>query len=979
MLGPLELWRDGKRLPLGPPKERCLLALLLYAAGRPVPADRLLDRIWDGEPPPSGAAALQPLVSRLRTRLRPVLGERAELPHLSRTYRLDVPEESVDLHRSRRLERRARQLARQGAAGEAAGLLREAEALWRGEPFAEFPGERTASLRQRLGEEHRALREFRIGLELDQGRHHELIGELREMTDEHPTSEGVHGQLMRALYRCGRHTEALAVYHRLRHRLHRKSGLPPLPELQRLHQQILEHDSASLAPPAAPTPSERAAPRATAPAPVTAALRCPDTLLRDIPTFTGRRDELRVLLAENDPDTTALPVTVVHGLAGVGKTALATHAAHRMKERYPDGRYHIDLRSHGPQPAGLSEVLASLLLENGMDPENLGGGLAERAALWRSQMADRRALLLIDDAENSAQVRPLLPGSPTCRVIVTSRHRLTDLEGAGWLALDVPTQAEATALFARVTGSAGASDNDAVRRVVDLCGRHPLAVGMAAAQLRHREPLQAEDLADRLAGTDPLDETDGVPAVGNAFRMSYAELGSTTREAFRLLALHPGPDLTEHAAAAVCGAAPAAVRRCLRELTDCHLLEEPLPDRYRFHDLVRNFARGLGRSSDSSAAREAALLRLLDYFLTVADRADRLAHPARRRMDIRPGNPPPAVPALADADDGGSWLDTERANLLAAADAAALMPTAHAGLFPHVLARAFDTWGMWNVAIRLADAALATWRRRGDAAAEALCLVEQASALWNQGRRDDALHRAEQALAMSRQTEDRWVLAEALTTMGRAHHFAGRREEGDRCLDEALVLHRAEGNRRGEAESLNIRGVARGVDGQHAAAVRHFRAVLDIEKAIENRYGQTKALNNLGEIHYRRGRHGEALDYYQQALALARSAGGRQQLANLYHNLGCVHDALGDTERAFAYLFKALHSCRTIPDPRCEAEYLVGLGRAYRNSGRHEEALAHFERAERLARETGNHDGLRAALNALTEARTAASRPGHQH
>ncbi|WP_157916264.1 AfsR/SARP family transcriptional regulator [Streptomyces xinghaiensis] len=971
MLGPLELWTDGARLPLGPPKERCLLALLLYAAGRPVPADRLMDRIWDGEPPPSGTAALQPLLSRLRRRLRPVLGERAELPHFSRTYRLDVPEESVDLHRSRRLENRARELAREGDTGAAAGLLREAEALWRGEPFAEFPGAWAASLRDRLGEEHRALREFRVGLELDHGRHHELIGELREMTDEHPTAEVLHGQLMRALYRCGRHTEALAVYHRLRHRLHRKSGLPPLPELQRLHQQILQHDSASLAPPA-----PAALP---APAPVPSAGRCPDTLIRDIPTFTGRRDELRTLLAEDDPRATALPVTVVHGLAGVGKTALAVHAAHLLKDRYPDGRYHIELRSHGPRPAGPSEVLASLLLKNGMHPENLRGGLDELAALWRSQMADRRALLVIDDAEDSAQVRPLLPGSPACRVIVTSRHRLTDLEGAASLALDVPTEAEATALFARVTGSAGASDHGAVRRVVDLCGRHPLAVWLAASQLRHRDPWQAGDLADRLAAAGALDETDGVPAVGNAFRMSYAELSSATREVFRLLALHPGPDLTEHAAAAVCGTDPAAVRRSLRELTGCHLLEEPLPDRYRFHDLVRNFARGLGRRTDSSAERDAALRRLLDYFLTVADRADRLAHPARRRIDVRPGTPPPAVPVLADADDGGSWLDAERANLLAAADAAASLPTAHAGLFPHVLARAFDTWGIWNVAARLSEAALVTWRRRGDAAAEALCLVEQASALWNQGRHDDALHRAEQALAVSRATGDRWVRAEALTAMGRAHHIAGRRDEGDRCLDEALALHRAAGDRRGEAEALNVRGIAMALDGRHAAAAQHFRAVLDIEEEIGNRPGQIKALNNIGEVHRLRERHGDALHYYRQALALTRSVGGRQQLANLYNNLGLVHDALGEPDRALDYLLRAMDSCRTSPDPRCETEYLVSIGTVYRKTGRHEEAEAHFTRAERLARETGNRDGLRAARNALAGARAAASRPGHRH
>lgn len=601
ILGPLELWVDGTQCRLGTLKERCVLAMLLDAAGAPVSVDTLIDRLWDGRPPRSATQTLHTYMARLRSRLHSALGQQVRVSRSARTYRLQVEEGLVDLHRFRALVKRAHTMVARGENGQAIALLREAEALWRGEPFCEFPGEWAVNHQRRLVEERRAGRELCITLELDEGHHHDLVGELREMAADHPGSETIHRQLMLALYRCGRHSESLEVFRGFRLWL-RERGLFPGPAMEGLHQQILKHDTAPL--------------RVTAAHPPVASLRPPDSLVRDVDGFTGRRDEMRTLLEDKPPTGTALPLIVIHGMAGVGKTALAVHVGHLMGDRYPDGRYFVELGAHGPQPArDPDEVLAGLLQENGTESRDLPQGLAERRALWRRQMAGRRALLILDDAQDAAQVRLLLPGAPTCRVIVTSRRHLAALEGARSLALEVPGTAEAVDLFTRIAGRPRTSDRNALHRVVNLCDRHPLALQLSASQLRHRGSWDLDDLAERL--TETLSAHSGVgtaPNVASAFEVSYAGLTDFSRGLFRFLALHPGPDLTEHVGAALSGADVSLVRRGMDELVDCHLLEEPVRNRYCFHDLVRNFALGLGERNplrERAPRRGTAALGLL--------------------------------------------------------------------------------------------------------------------------------------------------------------------------------------------------------------------------------------------------------------------------------------------------------------------------------------------------------------------------------
>ena len=969
ILGPLELWSDGRAHPLGSAKERRVLAILVTRVGAAVPVETLIDRVWDGEPPPSAADTLHSYISRLRSRLRAAVGDRASLDHVSRTYSLRVDPATVDLRRFQRLERQGRTAAEEGDTDRAVELLREAEALWRGEePLAGLSGEWAANLREQLAEERRAVQEIRIRLELALGRHGRLIGELQELASRSPVVEPVVADLMTALYRCGRSSEALTAYHRARRRLRDELGLDPSAGLDELHQRILRRDPTLL--PCDPVRRHRTAGPATRPSP-------PDNLLRDIPDFTGREDELRRLITETASDAgTALPLSVVHGMPGVGKTSLVVHAGHLLRDEYPDGALYLNLQAHSQQrPLEPGQALAQLLLAIGVRAERLPRECEERAALWRERMARSRVLLILDDARDAAQVRPLLPGAATCRVLVTSRHHLHDLEGARSLSLDVPTAAEAAALFVRVAGAGRISDFGALRQVVELCGCHPLALQLAASRFRHRDGWGIRDLADRLVQTSgapgEIDLPEGVSA---AFSFSYAELSPEHRHLLRSLALHPGPDLTLAVGCALTGSSPTDVRRGIDELTDGHLIEEVAKDRYRLHDLVRGFGRRAGLHEDSAEARTDALGRLMDFHLDVSDRADRLAHPHRRRLDVAPAHPAEYGPVLLDVGDGQAWLDVERSNLLAAARSAAALSTSHSALFPHVLAHAFHTWGSWETAAELYPVALSSACE--DPALTAQLLVEYAAVLWSQGSHEAALRQASEALAIGVEHGDLWAQAQAHVQVGRAHLVSGRRDEASAHLRRALALHESVGSRSGAADTLNLQAISLAYAGRYEEALSHFHAIRSIREKIGDPRGELRALNNIGEIHALTGNHDKARAYYEQSLALVRRFGGRQELAILLGNLGGVCLAAGAVDQALDYYRRSLESHRATGDPRCEADALINIGTAYGVIGRHHEAVVHFTLADRIATRIGDHYGRQRSLAGAAAAEFGAGRYG---
>lgn len=1010
-LGPLELWHQGRQYPLGSLKERSVLAVLLYARGDPVAIDTLVERVWDDdEPPVTAVETLQTYLSRLRSRLRRAVGGLAVLERPSpRRYRLRVEHaDDVDLVRLQRLRAEARAAAGRGDREHAVGLLHTAESLWRGEPFAEFTGGWAASARARLTEDHRRVREERIRLELELGRHADLLGELHELVSLNPLAQQAVAALMLALYRSGRDGEALAVYRTTRRHLSEELGIDPGAELQALQSRILSQDPTLREPgPAAVVPG--AGPGAAGRAPDRSVAPLGSSLPRSTRDFTGRTGELDILLAEPVPDGngTALPVTVVHGMPGIGKTALIVHAAHRMRDRYPDGQFYVDLRAYSDQPPyDPADALAFLLHAVGV-PDPLPVTLDERAARWREWTAQHRVLVVLDNARDAEQVRPLLPGSPDCHALVASRNRLAELDGATSLHLDVLSVSEAASLFARIAGAARVSDTATLRRVVELCGCHPLALQLHASRFRHRDTWDLEYVADRLDGaTDRLDEFD--ERVAAALQLSYADLDESARRLFRLLALHPGPDIPLEAAMALSGdVEPGVLRRAADALLDRHLLDERVRDRYQLHDLVRAFGDRLSRGEDPPPERRAASRRLVSYYLTAADHADRLAHPRRRRRHVPPELTAPITPGFARAcrqtpacpapalraDEGSSttgpggphtesaadgasvWLNVERGNLLAVARMAAAEFPEFAALFPHVLAHSLGHWGTRDITAELHAAALSALRSGGDRPALAQTLVEQASALARENH-SAALAAATEALTLFEGLADPQGRAEALFEMGRAHLGAGRGEACLRELDRALVLYRAVGDRHGVAATLNVQGTARVHRAEYAEATHCFRTMLGINQELRDRHGEAVAWNNLGDIRLALGLHEEARDHYERALALMREVGGKKERAILDTNLGAVYHATGQPGRALACFRRALASHRAGGDAIGEVNTLICLGETYAGSGHVEEALDHFRAAEEVARRIDNSYERQRALLGIAETQYTEGRLG---
>ncbi|WP_405549058.1 BTAD domain-containing putative transcriptional regulator [Streptomyces microflavus] len=1011
-LGPLELWHGHQQHMLGSVKQRCVLAVLVHARGEPVAMDTLMERVWGDEPPRTGPDTLQTYLSRLRGHLRDAVGPLVRLDRIPpRLYQLRMSDQNdLDLVRFQRFRTEAAVAAEQGRTDWAVGLLRTAENLWRGEPLTESSSEWAASVRTRLVEDHRHVREERIRLELELGRHADLIGELRELAAESPLAEGVVGSLMLALHRSGRHSEALALYRTTRTRLREGLGMEPGADLRALHQRILEQDRGLTQPreatvtvtaPATPPPSPPEPPAAPArqPPPGPAAPAGPvappgpvapagpvgpvvrNNLPRDTRDFTGRTRELELLRDGLAGDGYALPLAVLHGMPGIGKTALAVHAAHRLADAYPAGQLYVDLHGFsGRRPFDPAEALALLLHAVGAGgklPETLDG----RAAEWREWTARNRVLVVLDNARDAAQVRPLLPGSAGCLAIVTSRNRLSGLDGATSLLVDALPAQEAAALFSRIAGAARTSrDPEALGLLVDACGRHPLATTLLAGRFRHREIWDLRHLLERLAqSSDRLDEFDEEVFV-SAFRFSYAELAPGTRRLLRLLALHPGPDITAAAAAALSGAwvgpggGAEGVRRSIEELLDCHLLAEPLLGRYQLHDLTRAFALRMCTAEEPESARDEALGRLLGHYLTSAHRAHRLTHPRRRALEPEPEQLCLYAAEFEDSQEAAAWLEAERANLLAAARTAAAEDLDQAALFPHALAPSLRIWGSWAVSNELYGAAVEALRSRGNPSLLAQTLVEAADVLAQTGP-GEALSCAGEALALFQDLEDPAGCADASLQASRAHLAAGHTGPTLRMAARALALYRQLGDLHGEADCLNIEGAALYQEGRYDEALGRARLTLQIHEGTGDLLGQVRALNNIGEIHHLRGHVEYAHDHFERSRVLAQLHGGGQELAILDTNLGTVYQAMGDTPRALASFRRALESHRARGDGLGEANALISMGSAHTESGDSGEALLHFTLAEEVARSIDSAYERTRALLGVADVQHTSDRP----
>ncbi|MCA2217138.1 ATP-binding protein [Jidongwangia harbinensis] len=700
-----------------------------------------------------------------------------------------------------------------------------------------------------------------------------------------------------------------------------------------------------------------------------AQVRVQDRLPQDLAGFTGRTGELdRLHRAARAGE--AVVISAIEGMAGVGKTQLAVHAGHQLHREQPFERVlFVDLRGFDPDPtqppADPAAVLDGFLRLLGMPGQEIPHDLDARAAAYRDRLAGIRALVVLDNAATVEQVRPLLPATPGCLTLVTSRRNLADLPLATHLSVDVFTLDEALTFLARaVQGIPPGADPRAPARIVRRCGYLPLALSLVAAHIRGTPGWTLTDHADRLDERHRERRVD--TGVELALHQSYQHLPAARQQIFRLLTLHPGHDFDAYAAAALTGTEVDAVGEDLRHLCGDHLLQSAAPGRFVFHDLVRAYATAQARDEDRPSARRHALTRLLDHLLHTAGAATHTLFPAERhrRSQIRP--PDTAVPPVDDPVAALAWLDVERANLIAAAGHAADhgWPSHTTGLAA-TLWRYLDAGGHHGAAAVLHTLARRAASDTGDRAAEAQALNNLGAVDWRRGRYQQAAGLHERALRLCREVGDREGTARALGNLGIIYWGLSRFEHAADHLQQALDIHRELGSRDREGFTLNNLGLILQRLGRYPQAIEHHQQALTLHRDIQDRCGEGYALDSLGLVHLRLGRHREATRLLRQALALFREIGAREGEGYALDTLGLVHLRLGRPERAVEHHRQALALYRQIGAREGEAYALTNLGGALQRLGRHGPAIEHHRQALAVFREMSDRGGETTALNSL--------------
>ena len=716
----------------------------------------------------------------------------------------------------------------------------------------------------------------------------------------------------------------------------------------------------------------------------------PHELPADVSAFTGRAAELAeldsLLPASGDSrESAAVVISAVSGTAGVGKTALAVRWSHRTQNRFPDGQLYVNLRGYDPgQPMPAADALAGFLRALGVAGQEIPADAEERAARYRSLLAGRRMLVLLDNASEVDQVRLLLPGTPTCIVMVTSRDSLAGLvarDGARRVDLDLLPLPDAVALLRALIGGRVDTDPGAAEMLATRCARLPLALRVAAelAAARPDVPLAelASELADQQRRLDLLD-ADGDPrtAVRAVFSWSYRHLDTDAAREFRLLGLHPGPDLDPYAAAALADTTAETASRLLNRLARAHLTYPAGAGRHGMHDLLRRYAAEQATHDETEPTRLAALTRLFDYYLRTAAATMDTLYPAEqhRRPRIPPPNTP--APAVTSPATARAWLDAERAVLTAVvAYTAAHGWPGHAASLAATLHRYLADGCYCADAVVVHSHARHAARETGDRAAEATALTNLGNIDWQQGRYQQATDHHQQAIALFREAGDQIGEARALGNLGGIDWQEGRYQQATDHQQQAIALFREAGDRTGEARALsNLGGVAERM-GRYQQAADHLQQALALCRETGDRYGEARALGNLGAVDERLGRYQEAADHLQQALTLCRETGERIGEANALDNLGIVHRRLGRYPQAADHHQQALALCRETGDRYGEASALDNLGSADERMGRYPQAADHHQQALALFRETGDRSGEAAALNGLGETLLALAQP----
>ncbi|MFV2102371.1 BTAD domain-containing putative transcriptional regulator [Micromonospora sp. LOL_024] len=912
LLGPLTVSREGQPLDLGSVKQRLLLAFLLARPGEAVRADELVNALWGDQPPASAGANIRTYVRGLRQ----ALDHDGRIATTSGGYLLRMAPDERDLDRFDSAAARGRDALTSGDPARAEAELADALALWRGPALAGLPLPRPLSRWVgQLAERRLLAEEDHAGTKVALGASAQVIPRLRALLDRHPLRQRAWGHLMTGLYHSGDVAGALAAFRRARQVLAEETGMDPGPELIRLHDDILHHRFL-------PTV---ASPRVDRPAARPPRTR-PEQLPIAAPGFVGRHAQLARLdaaIGEPADGPTTVVISAVCGMAGIGKTALALHWAHRVAGRFPDGQLHVNLRGYdGAESVSPADALLGFLEALDVPLARIPSSLDARIGLYRSLLANRQMLIVLDNARDADQVRPLLPGAGRCVVVVTSRDQLSTLvaaEGARLLTLDVLTDTESMHLLRnRVDADRLDAEPTAVAEMIEAAGRLPLALSIVAARVAIRPTFPLDAIAAELRPPGTRLEVLADGDVRRVFSWSYQALGPDAARLFRLLGLHPGPELSGAAAAALLGWPRAAVTPVVRELTRLHLLTEHHPDRYAFHDLLRSYAAELAQQADQAEGHQAHR-RLYDHYLHSAYPAARLVQP-----QWTPVTPSPALAGnihvpLGDQDAALVWFAAERHVLLRVIRQAAV--TGFDG-YAWQLAWALTTFlaprGLWQDQLAAQQAALDAAERLGDLDAQAIANRLLGRAASRLGQHDAAGERLLRAISLYEQLGDQGGLAQTLHNYTEHCFLLGRRDEALTHAREALRLCRLAGNRAGEGRALNAIGYIHAVEGDYAQAIADCTAALTQLRLIDDRNGQAATLDSLGFAHHRLGDHQQAVSCYEQSVELFRDSADRYHQAETLTRLGETRAVMGDVAAAAAAWHLASSLYDELGDPAAD-------------------------------------------------------------